>query len=192
MIALFACDKRSSVGYTKYMNIHPIFVHFPVAFLTIYALFELVRMKKLRENTHWLMIKAVLLWVGFLGTLAALQTGEMAEDLVGRNQLIEVHSQWGTITSWIFGVLSLVYALAVLERYFGEKIGQALGGGAAIFKRIAALAAVAQRSPLSLVIALAGLAAVSITGALGGAIAYGPDIDPVVKFVYGLFFPAAL
>ena len=27
-----------------------------------------------------------------------------------------------------------------------------------------------------------------ITGALGAAIVYGPDADPIVSFIYGLFF----
>lgn len=34
----------------------------------------------------------------------------------------------------------------------------------------------------------AGLLLITLTGALGGIIAYGPDIDPVASFVYRLLF----
>lgn len=44
------------------------------------------------------------------------------------------------------------------------------------------------RSPFLPFLALIGLIAITMTGALGGAIVYGPNVDPVVKFVYSLFF----
>jgi hypothetical protein len=37
-------------------------------------------------------------------------------------------------------------------------------------------------------LALLGIIAVTITGALGGAIAHGADTDPVVQMIYSLFF----
>ena len=33
-----------------------------------------------------------------------------------------------------------------------------------------------------------GLVAVTITGALGGALVYGPDVDPFVSLIYRLLF----
>jgi len=41
-------------------------------------------------------------------------------------------------------------------------------------------------SPLLAIPALIGLAAIVVTGALGAAIVYGPDIDPFVKIIYSL------
>ena len=45
------------------------------------------------------------------------------------------------------------------------------------------------QSPFLILMALAGLAAITITGALGGAVVYGPNIDPVVSAVYRFFGP---
>lgn len=37
-------------------------------------------------------------------------------------------------------------------------------------------------------LALLGIIAVTITGALGGAISHGANTDPVVQMIYNLFF----
>ena len=39
-----------------------------------------------------------------------------------------------------------------------------------------------------LLIALVGIVVITITGALGGAIVYGPEVDPIVSVIYHLFF----
>ena len=36
-------------------------------------------------------------------------------------------------------------------------------------------------------LSLCGFVLLSITGALGAAITHGPDIDPIVQFIYNLF-----
>ena len=41
---------------------------------------------------------------------------------------------------------------------------------------------------LLFLLGLAVLIAITITGSLGGALVYGPEIDPVVSFIYHLFF----
>jgi uncharacterized membrane protein len=173
-------------------NIHPIFVHFPIALLTVYALCEFVHLKKLRHSKTWLMVKAVLLWVGFAGSLVALQTGEWAEDLTARTPLIKMHSQWAEATAWIFGALAVVYALVVLERYCSAKICSWIGDrGEKVFMKLARVAESIHGSFLTPLLALIGLAVLTVTGSLGGAIVYGPEIDPVAHFIYTLLFPGA-
>jgi len=43
-------------------------------------------------------------------------------------------------------------------------------------------------TPIVYVLAIAGIIAITFTGALGAAIVYGSDVDPIVKIIYGLFF----
>ena len=40
------------------MNIHPIFVHFPIALLTLYSLAELIRWRRITELAYWFYVKA--------------------------------------------------------------------------------------------------------------------------------------
>lgn len=165
------------------MNIHPIFVHFPIALLTIYALFEIFAWKKLQALSWWIYVKATMLFVGVLSSFAALNTGEMAEDIVGESRLVEMHASFATASTWLFVALSIVYLVRfILESSYiinFPKLQNLLNGIQNYINTF---------SFLIPAIACIGLVLITITGALGGAIVYGPDVDPVVSFVYHLFF----
>lgn len=160
------------------MNIHPLFVHFPIAMLSAYAVFELLRFKKILAWQSWRYIKATLLFIGTLGTFAALATGDSAERYHrDARALVNIHSNFGGATTAIFCILSVYYISLLLESVLGGKI------------TFASLRNKIFSPPVIIILALAGLVCVMITGALGGAIAYGPATDPVVQFIYKLFFP---
>ncbi|MSR76370.1 MAG: hypothetical protein EXS68_02155 [Candidatus Ryanbacteria bacterium] len=177
------------------MNLHPIFVHFPIAFLTIYTLMEFVGFKRLTEHASWFYIKAFLLILGTGSSFAARQTGEMIEAQFRggpQTKLLEMHALWANITIAFFCGLSLLYLAAWARRDLVQ---------APMIGRIIALPVISQfmalagrvydlfvNSALMMIAALIGLVLMTIVGGLGGALAYGPNIDPVVKFVYDLFF----
>jgi uncharacterized membrane protein len=168
------------------MNIHPAFVHFPIALLTVYGVFECFRWRKLLVLESWTIVKAVLLWVGVIGAFFALQTGDVAESF-HRNQraLVDVHSSFATATTIIFGVVAVYYVLKIGDSYFrkislGKKYERFVLNILKIQKVF--------KTPIVIVLALAGLVTLVITGALGASIVYGPDVDPIVSFTYHLFF----
>lgn len=171
------------------LNIHPIFVHFPIALLTLYALFELLRFKKLLAQPWFEYVKASFLIIGSLTSFLALQTGELAEEGIGRgnselHRLVETHSAWASVSAWIFAVLAVVYLVVFINR---GALGVRLQSS--ILKRIwNPLSTIAgwiyRHSWIMIIASLAGLIAITITGALGGAIVYGPEADPLVKFIY--------
>lgn len=164
------------------MNIHPLFVHFPIALLTVYALAEMLWFEKIKNQAWWWNVKALLLGVGTLGGFAALQTGEIAEEIRGGSQLIETHSTYAAATVWIFGILALMYVIAGIRMYFGSYVQAGVSGR--IFTFFSTIERVVVRiAPL---LACVGLVTLMITGALGGAIVYGPDTDPVVSFIYSV------
>ena len=166
------------------LNIHPVFVHFPIAFLTFYALFEILQFRVLTRQSWYTPIKCIFLFLGTLSGFAALQTGEMAEEIVGESRLMEIHATWASITIWIFGVLSVCYILLFISRttWFMEHVESKFKRAGTLFPAMAET--ILKIAPLG---ALVGLVAVTITGSLGGAIVYGPDADPIVRFVYNLF-----
>jgi uncharacterized membrane protein len=161
------------------MNIHPIFVHFPLAFLTVYAAFEIVRLPFFTQESWYKPVKKALLYIGTLMSFITLQTGESAEHLMKvRNPLVETHSTWATVSVWIFVVIAVGYLLetCATKTWFAR-----LSFLLPIGKIIRTLA------PL---LAFVGLVAITVAGALGGAIVYGPDVDPIVKFIYGIVIGA--
>ncbi len=170
------------------MNIHPIFVHFPIALLSVYSLFELLRFRRLTELHSWKHIKAALLLTGIGGALIALATGDMAaEQLRGslERPLIEAHESWASGASAIYGILAGAYLIDLIQELATGKL-KVLLDGSRLFTLVARVKNVILKSSLAVILALIGLVAMTVTGGLGGAIVYGPDIDPVVSLIYRL------
>ncbi len=191
------------------MNIHPIFVHFPIALLTIYAILEIAiplkikafrlfkwdvsprleKMYQLLINPIWTSIKAFLVILGTVLTFLTLQTGEWSEEIyrsagvsgtsqIGR--LIETHSTFADFTMIVFSVLAVGYLAQILWNTYTLTLQK--------YTFIPAISNIILHPKVAPLLAFVGIIAITITGALGGAIAHGPNTDPVVQMIYGWFF----
>lgn len=176
------------------MNIHPALVHFPIALLMLYAIFELISFGKLKRFTSWFYIKLTLLMSGFLFALPTLNTGETAAELIGRDSslwpIIMKHNNWASISVFLFGILTLIYLLVWIRDYPEcDRVYKRLKANkytAWPWSMLSRLAGMLYNSPLVWILALGGLVAIAITGALGGSLVHGPNADPFVKFVLNL------
>lgn len=168
------------------LNIHPLVVHTPLGLLSLYALLECVPLRKVRALPYWFYVKAVLVIFGTGGSYAALFTGNLIADEFD-SPLLEMHSLFAWITATIFSILAGAYLIQWIHNVYGEKIiGLSI---AKYWNWLLVGARFILRPWVTAIIALAGLAALTITGSLGGALVYGPDIDPVVSTIYYWFFP---
>ena len=174
------------------MNIHPILVHFPVALLTLYAIMEVLRFTKLQSMVGWWYGKAYLAVVGAVAVSAAFASGDESGgrsvlDPATHAKVFELHETWAAVTVTIFVVIGFHYLIELLRRNpsvirFTEKshLTQQIWN---ILSRLSRFIG----TPMVLVVlALAGLAAITITGGLGGSIVYGADVDPAVSLIYKL------
>lgn len=179
------------------MNLHPIFVHFPIALLSLYVVAELVPFKIIKNQPYWFYFKALILILGVAAAFVTFGTGDGAEHAVlsGQDglrhlvedprQVIQIHEAWASITLIIFSALAGGYFFAWLNilnfsRFMTGNLLQSLWKIAMLYERIVI------ESKLVYVLALAGLVAITVTAALGGAIVYGPTVDPFVSFIYKL------
>lgn len=160
-------------------NIHPIFVHLPIVFLFFFAVIKIIPFEKVFRNFPFQSLRRFLLLFGLLGAFMALQTGEIAEHLVGESKLIEVHSIFANISVWVFVALSigelanLLISKNTVENLFLKKI--------VIF-----LDRVFYNVWISKILAFLGFCFIVITGLLGGVIVYGVSSDPLAGFVLKL------
>lgn len=157
------------------MNIHPFFVHFPIALLVVYAILEIISLNKRYPSIQWTHIKAVILFFGVIGAYFSVIAGEFAEKSIqdeALKEVVETHAFFATTATVIFTLLAASY-IARLRNMTG------------VISRAANF--ITQRK-ISVLLALLGLIAILITGALGAAIVYGPNSDLFVSFIYGLFF----
>lgn len=179
------------------MNLHPILVHFPIALLSLYALVEIARFKKVTTQPSWFYIKAVLAITGTVAAFAAIAFGDTAADAV-RDGLIAVqvsdpmsvihlHETLAKLGTTIFILPAASYAVAWLNQVnFIERLpGSALKS---IWRLGTKISDLIIKTKLAILLAIIGAGLVTIAAALGGSIIYGPDNDPFIKIIYHLFF----
>ncbi len=153
-------------------NIHPLFVHFPIALLFVYAILKIVPTYRWLPNVAWRQVERIFLVLGVLGGFVALSTGEIAEHLTRPDHaLVEMHSTFAGASIFIFGAL-LVGEIIVLisTRYTLPKIVRSFGN-------------LLTHRGVSGVLAFIGLITISVTGLLGGVMVYGVGADPVASWV---------
>ncbi len=160
-------------------NIHPIFVHFPIAFMLLYSFIKIVPFYKWFPKVAWKQIEVVLLVAGVLGAFVASSTGEIAENLVQpNNQLVEMHSAFAGASTWIYALLLVGELLVLLTPTIIPKLGIPKLTSFLIF-----IQKILTHRKLSAVLAFLGLIAISVTGLLGGVMVYGTTADPVAGIV---------
>jgi uncharacterized membrane protein len=168
------------------MNIHPIFVHFPIALLSVYALLELVRSKRIMQSREWLYIKSAFLFLGSLGTGLALFTGDFGKHLYpAQRAIINVHENFADATTIIFGIVTLIYLVAVIDALWGDLLRTSKY--ASSWNSIVAFDRRFFSGFVVVPLAVIGFCLLCITGALGGSIVYGANADFFTHIVNKLF-----
>jgi uncharacterized membrane protein len=110
-------------------KLHPEMVHFPIAFLMGYALFEIlgIILKKefLSKTAH------LFLFLGVLGLISAVLTGNQAKDIAHKLSkggvsisfsAINEHEDYANITLWFFAALLVLRTMVVIKKKFNGLI----------------------------------------------------------------------
>lgn len=169
------------------MDLHPIFVHFPIALITLFALFEIIPLEKKFGKTFFV-TKFAFLFFGVLMSIPAYMTGGIAEELVEHGPLhdvVELHGFFAGATIVVAIALTLLY----LVRFGVEHKDMLVGRFVAkyvpetVLIKLAPLAGKGVRVFLAIVL----LILVTVTGALGGSMVYGPGVDPIAQVLYKIF-----
>jgi len=171
------------------MNIHPLFVHFPIALLVIYALMEITPRVWIFRAQWWRNAKIFLSITGLLATIPTLITGDMAADIIGETKLIETHATMAVITVIIFAIPAISYLMEIFESLgWSSRFVKQYPKFKSTVSFINHTGKLVLKSPTIYIIAILAIISITITGGLGASIVYGPDFDPIVSFIYNLFF----
>ena len=116
--------------------------------------------------------------------------------MLGSSRLVELHSTFAFVTVLFFCILAFLYLVdAIIRGVFPTSVNLKITALIAEYRLVGwfwnvvlMIKDFVMDYGLLWLFALIGLALVTITGALGGAVAFGPNVDPMVKFIYGLFF----
>jgi len=165
-------------------NLHPLLVHFPIAFLSLYCVLELLRFKKLCNSKLYFGLKAFLVIAGTILIAPTLLSGKIIEDAFSNlYTLVELHSHVAYYTFLTFSAISAAYVIRSIEEYFIAP--QSLMDNR-LYKILLFLSNV---GILQILFAVLGLVLISLTGVLGGIIAFGPNVDPLTKLIFGYIKP---
>ncbi len=163
------------------MNIHPVLVHFPVAFLTVYALLELVPFKKITKQPYWFYVKFYVLFFGVIGAGAAILAGQAIENNFGPSQLVSLHSKINETASFLFGLLLVAYLVEWITRERKEHMIQRIVGP--LWKFFLWIRNLLYPVAVRIAISIIALFLITLGAALGGLIAFGPSLDPFTGFL---------
>ena len=163
-------------------NIHPLFVHFPIALLIVYSAIAIIPLRKWIPQFAWRQIGQVVLLIGVLGAMLASTTGEIAEELVRPDHaLVEMHALFANASTWIYGILLAGEVLFYLNPALQKK-----GILSFLYPLLTWVEKVITQRGITVLLAILGLVAISVTGLLGGVMVYGVSADPVAPFVMRL------
>lgn len=161
------------------MNLHPVVIHIPIACLVLYSLVEIIGFFHSGFREKFATTKYFLLVVGLLGAFTALQTGEIAQELLGEEtKLISLHETYAEITYKLYMIILLWYGITwagtkwLATNPFVSKL-------ISFFKRLYKYGIVA-------LLSLIWFALLSIVWALGWAISHGPSADFATQMVYDM------
>ena len=164
-------------------NIHPIFVHFPIALLFVYSIIKILPFRKWFPNVAWQDIERVLLVFGIGGAFLSLSTGEQAEHLTRPNEsLVETHAFFASFTTWMYGLILIGEVL----NYINTKNFSFINKINYLPKLLTWIEKVLTNQNLVLILVVAGFIALFLTGVLGGVLVYGTTADPLAPFILKL------
>jgi uncharacterized membrane protein len=166
-------------------NIHPAIVHFPIALLGFYAILEIARFPWLKNQPWYFYVKAVLVIAGSVAVLAAIIAGSIMANQFKATplyEIIKVHATSAIVTAVIFIGLGKVYLIAWCNRAGKRFLPEGL------WRVSSSLSNFTLNGPLVVIAALVGLLVLLNTASLGASMVWGPENDPLVRFIYHLYF----
>jgi len=98
-------------------DLHPFFTHFPIAFICLIAIIEILR---LFTNKIPPFISLIILLISTLISFLAVQSGEFQKNIIQDSKqlkLIENHENFGDIVMWYSIVLCLIWLVLFFKKY---------------------------------------------------------------------------
>ena len=164
-------------------NIHPLLVHFPIAFLLLYSLIILLPMQKWFSKITWKASERLLLVLGTIGIFLAKASGETAQELTKpKSNLVEMHELFANAVTWFYIILIIIEFLPLIVSFL-EKKKITLWSIPTLLKKIHRFI---NKKIIIKTCALLGLISLFITGLLGGVMVYGATADPLAPFILKL------
>ena len=101
----------------SFEQLHPFFVHFPIALICLIGIIELLRLFTKQIPSF---ISLIILFLSTIMSFLAVQSGELAKKSISNKKLlkiIEEHETFGDIVMWYSIILLIVWLYLFLKKY---------------------------------------------------------------------------
>ncbi len=161
----------------RFVEIHPIIVHFPIALLIVGVLLDFLAL--FLRRAHLVEAASWCLGIGTVGLLAAELSGQLIEDHVNKaaaGGILEIHKTFALMTVITFVAL-FVLRLIWLSPHIFTALGSSWPVAARVGKYVqTTLPILGSNAPvliaLYLLLSVGGIVLLAITGYLGGSLVY--------------------
>ncbi|HSW89040.1 MAG TPA: DUF2231 domain-containing protein [Candidatus Saccharimonadales bacterium] len=171
------------------MNVHPLLVHYPIAFFMTYAVFELVRFKKIIKQPYWFYVKAILVCLGVVSAFAAGVAGKIIQPQFTQKTLVSIHEHVNESATIVFTIIAFCYIISWIQQ---TKSNSTLLQSNKFWTVSLKIEHMVLHTPFLYFLVIPGLLLITLGGTLGGIIVYGPNLDPITSFVYSLLLSAGI
>ncbi len=125
-------------------------------------------------RVSWRDVERAFLVFGFLGACAALLTGDIAKEIARPNtQVVEYHEFFANLSAYLYGALLLGEVTHVLNTHIPLRLEKLSLKGITLW-----LERVLCNEVVTVLLAVFGFIAITVTGMLGGIMVYGTSADP--------------
>lgn len=166
------------------MDVHPLFVHFPIALLFVWSLIEISQVHRWIKSVDWKSAKGVLLTVGTVGAYFAKETGEIARDQVTKiSPTLAWHETFAKTTFALYFLFLVEIILTVcISQIKNRKISipHWTHDLMSLYQKIIGFL------PIRLPLVVIALTVLTVTGVLGGTLVYGNSADPIAPYVLSI------
>lgn len=170
------------------INIHPVIVHFPIALLMVYSIIEIISVFSRTRAAKLYTTKTIMLWIGVVGSFAALQTWEWAQHYMGiTGSLVHTHEDFADRSHLVYSILAVYY---ILKTIVTESIWSKYWANYTQHYHSQLILFFSSRwtAIITTLLSMIWIGLLTVTGALGGAIAQGTgNWDPMVDWVVANF-----
>ncbi len=159
-------------------NLHPIFVHFPIALFLLYSFLRLFPWPKKLPSVDWRLPRAVILVAGLLGAWLSNATGEIASHIARPSRsILEMHEGFAGASVNVYALLLIAELFIFFQpTWLDNKYLSFLKPLNPVFLF---LKKVFSQNWIMRLLSLVGALLIAMTGLLGGVMVYGTAADPL-------------
>lgn len=171
------CLIYNSINNFMTYDLHPIFVHFPIALMLLYSGLRFFSWPKKFPAVNWQIPRIIILGAGIIGAWISSATGEIAARLNSSNRtILEMHEGFAGAATSVYIILLVIELLLFINPDWLKNKYLLYLRPILLFLQNKII-----KNWIFRLLAAIGALLIAMTGLLGGIMVYGTAADPLAE-----------